>query len=123
GRLELGDMSTELWGELRRIGADIDRRLALARQVAAARIGPDYHREAVRLRLEPHLGDLFELPVSGVRAGIDRKTDCRGAEPQRVLDAGRHRLVGGLLLARQAVGAVGLQDQRNLPGIAARSRL
>src|SRR6185437_2118692 len=53
GRLDLDDVRAQERRHMRGIGADVDRRLALLRQAAAARIGPDHHGEAMRLGLAP----------------------------------------------------------------------
>src|SRR5215831_5958472 len=115
GRLYLDDMGAELSRDLCCVGADVDGGLTLARQVAAAWIGPDYHSEPIRLRLDGHLGDVAHLVIGRVRARINRIADRRTAEPERVLDIGRNGLARILLEARHAVGVVELQDRRNAP--------
>src|ERR1700751_265299 len=46
-RLDLDDMRAELRGDLSGIGAHVDRGLALARQVATARVGPDHDGQPI----------------------------------------------------------------------------
>ena len=51
-RLDLDDVRAELRGDLRGVGADVDRRLALLREAGAARVAPDDDGEALALGLE-----------------------------------------------------------------------
>src|ERR1700730_16567764 len=115
-RLDLDDVRAELGGYLRGIGADVDRGLALARQVAAARIGPDHDGQPMSLGLAGHLGDVAHLVMGSVRAGIDRVTDRGAPQPQRVLDVAGDRLRRVFLETRHAVGVVELEDGRDPPG-------
>ncbi len=115
-QLDLDDVRAEERRHVRGIGADVDRRLALPRQRAAARIGPDHHRQPVRLGLATDLGDFLHHVVGGIGAGIDGEADGGAAQAQRVLDAPRHRLRRSFLGARQAVGRVHLEDERNGAG-------
>jgi hypothetical protein len=64
-RLDLDHVRAELGGDLSGVGDDVDRRLALLRQAAAARVAPDDDGEADGLRL---LDQLAELHVHLVRA-------------------------------------------------------
>src|SRR5712671_4998024 len=71
-RLDLDDVRAELGGDLRRIGADVDRGLALLRQAAAARVAPDDDREADRLGRLGQLPQLHVHLVAEAAARIDR---------------------------------------------------
>ena len=52
-RLDLDDVRAELRGDLRRVGDDVDRRLAFLGDAGAARVGPDDDRRGrASLRLE-----------------------------------------------------------------------
>ena len=83
--------------------------------LAAARIGPDHRREALGLGLIDDVAQLLHHRVAGVGARIDGEADADAAEPERVLDGGGHRLVG--CGGAQRVGAVHLEDGRQLAGV------
>ena len=119
-RLDLDDVGADQGGDLRRIRGDVDCRLALFRQVAAARIGPHHDHQADRLRLARELANFLDQLVLIFRAGINREADRRTAETQRVLDRGRHRLV---LDHRMAVGIVHLENGRDRAGKTIGARL
>src|SRR3546814_20846840 len=50
-QLHLDDVRADQRGDVRSISADIQRKLALLRQIAAARIGPDDRRNSHRLEI------------------------------------------------------------------------
>ena len=119
-QLDLDDVRAEQRRHVGAIGGDVERELALLRDVAAARIGPDDRGDADRLRLGRKLADLLDHLEIVVRAGIDGEADRRAAEAQRVVDPAGHRLV---LARRPAVRAVDLEDGRDLAGEGVRARL
>ena len=112
-RLHLDDVGAHQRGHLRRIGADVERGLRGAIEVAAARIAPHHDGEAGRLRLGGQFAQFLHLGEGVLAAGIDGEADRGAAETQRVLDAGGDRLV---LVGGQRVGVVALQDGGDLPG-------
>src|SRR5262249_35132363 len=121
-RLDLDHVRAELRGDLGRVGADVDRRLAGLAEALAARIAPDHHGEPVVLRPPGRAARPAYLPFAPPAAGENRKADAPAAEPQRVLDRpGDRRL--RILAAEQRVAVVELQDQRDLAGVLARARL
>ena len=121
GRLDLDDVGAHQRRHVRRIADDVERGLAGLGHSTAARIGPDHRDQAVGLGLADDLAQLAHHLVAGVRARIDREADAGAAQMQRVLDRGGHRLIGHA--GGQAVGAVHLEDRRQLAGIGVGARL
>src|SRR5262245_13102521 len=119
-RLDLDDVRAELSCDLGRVGADVDRGLALLAQRAAARIAPHDDRETGRLRLFGDRAQLHVHRVALVAARIDREADRGATEAQRVVDRTRDR---GLRVrsAVQRVAVVQLQDQRDAARVLART--
>src|SRR5207249_3556811 len=120
-QLHLDDVRAELAGDLRRVGDDVDRGLALLGEPRAARVGPDDDGEALPLGLLAERPDLLVHRVPQGRSGIDREADRGAPEPERLVDAARERWAR--LTAGEAVGVVELQDQRDLAGELRRARL
>ena len=119
-RLDLDDVGAGECGHVRGVGHHVERGLALLRERAAARIGPDDHSKPVRLRLRRQLADLLDHLVLMIGGGIDGETDRRTAEPERVADRPRHRLIHG---RAEGVGVVDLEDGRDRAGKAVGTRL
>src|SRR3546814_12685378 len=95
------------------VGADVDRRVAVLGQIAAARVGPEHDGEADRASLQGDLANLLDHLELVFGARIDREADRGTAEAQRVIDRGGDRLILG-----DGVGirAVRLENQRDGPG-------
>ena len=91
----------------------VERSLTLLGERPAARIGPDHHREPVRLRLRRKLADLLDHLVLMIGGGIDGEADGRAAQPERVAHRAGHRLILG---RAERVGIVDLEDGRNRAG-------
>ena len=73
--LHFDDVRTEQGGQVRCIGGDVDRRLAILRQVAAARVGPQDDCEAGRFRLRGQFLEFLHHLELVVGAGINREPD------------------------------------------------
>jgi hypothetical protein len=115
-QLDLDDVRAQQRGDLRGIGGDVDRRLAVLRHALAARVGPDHRGDALGRGLLAHGADLLEHLQRAIRAGIDGEADRRAAQPERVVDAGGDGLVLAGAARHQRIGAVGLEDGGDLPG-------
>jgi len=85
--------------------------------------GPDDHDEAEGLGLLGHLADLLDHLVGVFGARVDGEADRGAAEADGVHDGAGDRLVVVDVVWRQAVGAVDLEDQRNLPRVGVGDRL
>src|SRR5207253_1757120 len=90
-QLHLDDVRAQLAGDLRRVGDDVDRGLALLGEPGAARVRPHHHREPLLLGLLAERADLLVHRVAQVRPRVDREADGGTAEPERVVDAARDR--------------------------------
>src|SRR4030095_8002363 len=101
-RLHLDDVRAELGCDLRRVGAHVDRSLALLAQRAAARVAPHHDRETGRLCFFGDLTQLHVHRVALVAARIDREADRGATETQRVVERTRDRGLG----VRRAVARV-----------------
>src|SRR5213593_2034200 len=121
-QLHLDDVGAQLGGDLRRIGDDVERRLAFLAHLAAARIGPDYERQAMPFGLFPYLAGLFVHDFAVRRPGVDGEPHSHAAKPQHVAHAAGERRDGVLLLIEDIV-VVQLQDQRDLSRELCRTRL
>src|SRR3989475_283549 len=121
-QLHLDDVGAQLGRDLRRIGDDVERRLAFLTDLAAAGIGPDYERQAMPLGFFPDLAGLLVHVLAVRRPGIDGEPHRHTAEPQRVAHAARDRRRWVLVLMEDIV-VVQLQDQRNLALQLHRTRL
>src|SRR5437867_6888280 len=121
-QLHLDDVGAQLGGDLRRIGDDVERRLAFLAHLAAARIGPDYERQAMPFGFFPYLAGLFVHDFAVRRPGVDGEPHRHAAKPQRVAHAAGERRDGVLLLIEDIV-VVQLQDQRDLSRELCRTRL
>src|SRR5205814_4630447 len=122
GQLDLDDVRTKLGGDVRGIGGDVRRRLAILAEAGAARIGPDDDGKAARLGF---LGDRADLlvhrqPMLGAR--IDREADGHAAQAQRVAHRAGDGLVG-ILLFEEDVVIVELEDERHTARELAGARL
>src|SRR5690606_5562771 len=93
GRLDLHDVGAELAGDLRGVGDDVDRGLALLGEIAA-RVGPDDGRQADLARLADEVAEVLVHRVPELRARIDGVADGRAAEAERVLDGRGERGAG-----------------------------
>src|SRR5712692_5742291 len=113
-QLHLDDVGPQLGRDLRRIGDDVERRLAFLADLTAAGVGPDHERQAMPFRFFPDLAGLLVHALAVRRSGIDGEPHRHAAEPQRVAHAAGERRDRVLLLIEDIV-AVQLQDQRNLP--------
>src|SRR6266852_5546884 len=113
-QLHLDDVGAQLGSDLRRVGDDVERRLAFLADLAAAGIGPDYERQAMPFGFFPDLAGLLVHLLAVRRPGIDGEPHRHAAEPQRVAHAARDRRSWVLVLMEDIV-VVQLQDQRNLP--------
>jgi hypothetical protein len=80
-RLDLDDVGAEQAGAVRGVGDDVERGLAVLRELAAARVRPDHGRQADLARLRDQLADLAVHLVAVAGAGIDGEADRRAAEP------------------------------------------
>jgi len=98
---------------LRSIGADVDSGLGGAIEVRTARIAPDHDGETGGLGFCGQFSQFLHLGEREFAARIDRETDSGATQPKRVLNARGNRLI---LVGRQAVGAVALQNCRYLTG-------
>src|SRR5256712_6766574 len=121
-QLHLDDVGAQLGRDLRRIGDDVERRLAFLADLAAAGIGPDNERQAMPFGFFPDLAGLLVHALPVRRSGIDGEPYRHAAEPQRVPHAARDRRRRVLLLVEDIV-VVQLQDQRNLARELRRARL
>src|SRR5438309_7151596 len=121
-QLHLDDVGAQLGRYLRRIGDDVERRLAFLADLAAAGIGPDNERQAMPFGFFPDLAGLLVHALAVRRSGIDGEPHRHTAEPQRVAHAARDRRRRVLLLIEDIV-VVQLQDQRNLARELRRTRL
>src|SRR3546814_12367644 len=111
---------TTLFRSVRGIGADIEREFAVLAQLAAARIRPDHRGDADRLGLRRKLADFLGQFEEMLRPRIDGEADRRTAEPQRIVEAARHRLNAG---GRPALRRLDLEVGRPLPRQPVRHRL
>ena len=115
-RLDLDDVRAELAGDLRRVGDDVDRRLALLARCPRRADTPRRPSEGrTSFASSDELAEFFVHRVAGARARIDRVADRRAAEAHRVLHARRHR-ADRLLHLGERVGVVQLENERDLPG-------
>src|SRR5881296_4326033 len=121
-QLHLDDVGPQLGRDLRRIGDDVESRLAFLADLAAAGVGPDHERQAVPFRLFSDLAGLLVHALAVRRSGIDGEPHRHAAEPQRVAHAARDRRRRVLLLIEDIV-VVQLQDQWNLARELRRTRL
>src|SRR6266571_9323040 len=121
-QLHLDDVGPQQGRDLRRIGDDVERRLAFLADLTAAGIGPDHERQAMPFRFFPDLAGLLVHPLAVRRSGIDGEPHRHTAEPQRVAHAAGERRDGVLLLIEDIV-VVQLQDQRDLARELRRTRL
>src|SRR5437016_2167088 len=121
-QLHLDDVGTQLGGDLRRVGDDVERRLAFLADLAAAGIGPDHERQAMPFGFFPDLAGLLVHFLAVRRPGIDGEPHRHAAEPQRVAHAARDRRRWVLVLMQDIV-VVQLQDQRDLARELCRTRL
>jgi len=112
GRLHLDEVRAELRRDLRGVGHDVDRRLALLRDARAARVGPDHDREAHGLGFLGELADLLVHLVSHARGRVDGEADRGAAEAQRVAHAAGDRRAR-VVPAVEGVRVVQLEDGRN----------
>jgi len=114
--LDLDDMRADQRRDLRGIGGDVDGGLAVLADRLAARIGPDHRGDALGGGFLAHLHDLFVHVDLRIRARVDGEADGGAAKAQRIIDAGGDSLVLAAGVRHQAVGAVALQDGRDLAG-------
>ena len=118
-QLHLDDMRAGQRGHMRGISTDIERQLTRFGQITATRIGPENRRNADRRRFGAQLANFLDHAEAIVGAGIDGEPDGRATKTQRIIDAAGN---GAVLRARPAVGAVALQNGRNLSRKRIRSR-
>src|SRR3989442_13689633 len=104
------------------MGDAVARILPFLAYLAAARIGPDYDRQAMPFGFFPDLAGLLVHALAVRRPGIDGEPHRHAAEPQRVAHAAGERRDWVLLLIEDIV-VVQLQDQRNLARELRRTRL
>ncbi|MDX3933810.1 MAG: hypothetical protein QHC77_17905, partial [Stenotrophomonas sp.] len=106
-------MSAQLDSDVRGIGDDIERGLALFGNQPATRIGPDKQRKAGGAGLLAHDAQLLGLADKGIRTGVERESYRRAVEAHSVVHGRDDRLI---LDHREAVGGVQLEDRGNLSG-------
>jgi hypothetical protein len=118
-RLDLHDVRAELASDVRGVRADIERGLAVLRELAAARVRPDHGGQAHVARLGDQVTDLLVHVVAEAGARINREADRGAAEAQRIFHAAGHRRVR-LRGAAERVAVVDLEDHRQASGVLVR---
>lgn len=90
---------------------------------APARVGPDHGGEALGLGLADDVAQVVQHVEGGVGAGVDGVADGGAAEADGIVHRAGDRLRRGFLAAVEGVGAVELEDQRDLRRIGIGHRL